>query len=126
MLVPPPIQQAIVQQAPLVAYVPASLAPGWKYAQWFSTEDTLVIVFKKAGKRIDFFARRFHDNCAAGQGTTFKVAGATVYWNHTPTEQLAWRCAGGVKFIAVTTIPSNRFSAVSLGRLVASAHRIRS
>jgi len=62
MLVPLPVQQQIVQQAPLVAYVPARLAPGWKYVHWTATEETLVISFTKAGKQIDFFDRRFRSD----------------------------------------------------------------
>jgi hypothetical protein len=124
MLVPPPVQQQIVQQAPLVAYVPARLAPGWKYAHWTATEETLVISFTKAGKRIDFFVRRFRGDCTAGRGKTFQLAGVKVYWNKTPSEQMAWRCVGGVRMMAVTSLPPNRFADVGLGRMAASGHRI--
>ena len=124
MLVPLPVQQQIVQQAPLVAYVPARLAPGWKYVHWTATEETLVISFTKAGTQIDFFVRRFRGDCTAGRGKTFQLAGVKVYWNHTPSEQMAWRCVGGVRMMAVTSLPPNRFADVGLGRMAASGHRI--
>ena len=68
MVVPVPVQHAIAQKAPLVAYVPARLAIGWRYSTW-STGDfgALHIVFtNKAGKEIVFGAARFKGNCRAG------------------------------------------------------------
>ena len=125
MLVPLPVQQQIVQQAPLVAYVPARLAPGWKYVHWTATEETLVISFTKAGKQIDFFVRRFRGDCTAGRGKTFQLAGVKVYWNHTATSQQAWRCVNGMKLTATTSLSPGRFADVGLARLVASGHRLR-
>ena len=126
MLIPPPIQHEIATKAPLVAYVPSRLAPGWKYVSWAATEDTLVITFKKAGKRIDFLARRFNGDCTAGSGKTFQMAGVKVYWNKTPTEQFAWRCVDHVQLSVMTSLAPNRFADVGLGRMAASGHRIRS
>ena len=34
MLVPVPVQHEIAQKAPLVAYAPSRLAPGWGYRRW--------------------------------------------------------------------------------------------
>ena len=62
MLVPLPVQQQIVQQAPLVAYVPARLAPGWKYVHWTATEETLVISFTKAAA-VEYGGRGIRANC---------------------------------------------------------------
>jgi hypothetical protein len=82
-LVPVPVQHQIAQQAPLVAYVPARLAVGWRYWKW--TRDGPLRV----------------------------------------EEQEAWRCVDGVKLVAATSLPPDRFADVGLGRIVASAHRIR-
>ena len=127
MLIPPPVQHEIATQAPLIAYVPTRLAPGWRYASWTTTGDILVITFAKAGKRIYFLVRRYHGNtCSVGSDKTFQMAGVKVYWNGSRAEQVAWRCIDHVQLSAVTSLPSNRFADVGLGRMAASGHRIRS
>ena len=86
--------------------------------------DGFLVETTPAGKQIDFFVRRFRGDCTAGRGKTFQLAGVKVYWNHTPSEQMAWRCVGGVRMMAVTSLPPNRFADVGLGRMAASGHRI--
>ena len=125
MLVPVPVQHEIAQKAPLVAYVPARLAPGWKFDRWYTTGQTLAIVFTKAGKQINFVARPFKGDCARGKLKSFQMAGVKVYWGQTANEQAAWRCVNGMKLVATTSLPPDRFADVGLGRMAASGHRIR-
>jgi hypothetical protein len=124
-LVPVPVQQEIVQQAPALAYAPSRLAPGWRYAHWGAANGTLVIAFTKAGQEIDFLVQPGKKNCAFSREKTFQLAGVKVYWQHTAAEQRAWRCVNGKTLAAVTSLPPNRFADVGLGRLVASAQRLR-
>ena len=125
MLVPVPVQHQIAQKAPLVAYVPARLAPGWKYRTW--THDGALRIFfrNKAGKEITFVAAPFKGNCRNGMEKSFQLAGVKVYWGHTANEQEAWRCVNGMKLVAATSLAPDRFADVGLGRMAASAHRIR-
>src|SRR6266496_2261380 len=127
MLVPAPVQQQILEKAPLVAYVPSRLAPGWRYASWRMDDlGALHIVFRnKAGREVVFVAARFTGNCRSGTERSFQTAGVKVYWGHTANEQEAWRCVNGRKLVAATSLPPNRFADVGLARLVASGHRIR-
>jgi hypothetical protein len=57
---------------------------------------------------------------------SFQMAGIKVYWSHTANEQQAWRCVNGMKLVAATSLAPDRFADVGLGRVAASAHRIRS
>jgi len=125
-LVPVPVQNQIVQRAPqVVAYAPARLDVGWHYATWKLEGGRVRIRFaNKAGKEITFVAAPFTDDCLAGKEKTFQMAGVKVYWGHTADEQQAWRCVNGVKLVAATSLPPNRFADVGLGRLVASGHRL--
>ncbi len=128
MVVPAPVQRQIAQKAPLVAYTPARLAIGWRYSKW-STGDfgALNIVFRnKAGRQIVFTAAQFKGNCRAGMTKSFQLAGNKVYWAEGAGVQQAWRCVNGMKLVASTSLPPNRFADVGLGRIVASGHRIRS
>ena len=126
MLVPLPVQQQILARAPLVAYVPARLAPGWRYASWSAAHGALRVVFRnKAGRQILFVAARFGGNCRAGMEKSFQMAGVKVYWGHTSNEQEAWRCVNGRKLVAATSLAPDRFADVGLGRMAASGHRIR-
>jgi len=126
MLVPPPVQQEIAQQAPaLIAYAPARLAPGWRYSSWATTGKTLVIFFKNpAGQEIDFLVSRFKGDCSGAAAKTFQMAGIKTYWS-SKSAQMAWRCVNGVKITAATSLPPNRFADVGLARLVASAGHLR-
>ena len=126
MLVPPPVQHQIAQKAPLLAYVPSRLAVGWHYARW--THDGALRIFfsNKAGKEIVFVAAPFKGNCRQGMEKSFQMAGVKAYWSHTANEQQAWRCVNGMKLVAATSLPPNRFADVGLGRVAASSHRIRS
>jgi hypothetical protein len=127
MLVPLPVQHQIAQKAPLVAYVPARLGIGWRYSKWSMGEfGALNIVFtNKAGREIVFVAARFKGNCRAGMTKSFQLDGNKVYWSQTATEQQAWRCVNGMKLVATTSLPPNRFADVGLGIMAASGHRIR-
>ena len=126
MLVPVPVQQEIVQRAPLLAYVPSRLAPGWSYVTWATTGKTLVIVFRtRAGKEIDFLVTRSAGSCSFSSQKTFQMAGVKAYWGHTAAQQRAWRCVNGMRLTAATSLPPDRFADVGLARLVASGHRIR-
>ena len=125
MLVPVPVQHEIAQKAPLVAYAPARLAVGWHYARW-THEGALRIFFRnKAGREIVFVAAPYKGSCRAGMEKSFQMAGVKVYWGHTANEQEAWRCVNGMKLVAATSLPPNRFADVGLARMAASGHRIR-
>ena len=128
MVVPAPVQHQIAQKAPLVAYVPARVAIGWRYSTW-NTGDfgALNIVFRnKAGRQIVFTAAQFKGTCRAGMTKSFQLAGNKVYWAEAAGVQQAWRCVNGIKLAASTSLPPNRFADVGLGRIAASGHRIRS
>jgi hypothetical protein len=125
MLVPAPVQHEIATQAPLVAYVPSRLAPGWSYSAWSSAGRRLTIVFtNRAGKEIDFLVSRYNGDCAFGKQKFFQMAGVKTYWNHTAAQQQAWRCVNGMKLTAATSLAPDKFADVGLARLVASGHRI--
>ena len=126
MIVPAPVQHQIEQKAPLVAYVPTRLAIGWHYERWTHQGALRIVFANKAGREIVFVASRFKGNCRAGMAKSFQLAGNKVYWSHTPNEQQAWRCVNGMKLVASTSLPTNRFADVGLGRIAASGHRIRS
>jgi hypothetical protein len=127
-VVPIPVQHQIAQKAALVAYVPARLAIGWRYAKWSTGEfGALHIVFtNKAGREIVFVAARYKGNCRTGMTKSFQLAGNKVYWAEASGVQQAWRCVNGTKLVASTSLPPNRFADVGLGRIAASGHRIRS
>jgi hypothetical protein len=125
MLVPVSVQHEIAQKAPLVAYAPARLAVGWHYARW-THEGALRIFFRnKAGREIVFVAAPYKGNCRAGMEKSFQMAGVKVYWGHTANGQEAWRCVNGMKLVAATSLPPDRFADVGLARMAASGHRIR-
>ena len=126
MLVPVAVQHQIAQKAPLVAYVPARLGVGWHYERWTHQGALRIFFSNKAGKEIVFVASPFKGNCRAGMTKSFQLAGNKVYWSQTATEQQAWRCVNGMKLVATTSLPPNRFADVGLGRIAASGHRIRS
>ena len=125
MVVPVPVQHAIAQKAPLLAYVPARLAIGWHYTRWTRAGALRITFSNKAGKEIVFGAARFKGNCRAGMTKTFQLAGNKVYWEQAAGVQQAWRCVNGMKLVASTSLPPNRFADVGLGRIAASGHRIR-
>ena len=126
MLVPLPVQHQIAQKAPLVAYVPARLGIGWHYERWTHQGALRIFFSNKAGREIVFVASPFKGNCRAGMTKSFQLDGNKVYWSQTATEQQAWRCVNGMKLVATTSLPPNRFADVGLGRMAASGHRIRS
>jgi hypothetical protein len=124
-LVPLPVQHQIAQKAPLVAYVPARLGVGWHYERWTHQVALRIFFSNKAGKEIVFVASPFNGNCRAGMTKSFQLDGNKVYWSQTATEQQAWRCVNGMKLVATTSLPPNRFADVGLGIMAASGHRIR-
>jgi hypothetical protein len=112
---------------PGLAYVPARLAIGWHYRRWTHGPDQLRILFAdKAGHLIAFSATVFAGNCRTGMEKSFQLAGVKTYWSHTANEQQAWRCVNGVRLVAATSLRSDQFADVGLGRIAASGHRIRS
>jgi hypothetical protein len=125
-VVPVPVQHQIVQKAPLVAYVPARLAIGWHYERWTHPGALRIWFSNKAGKEIVFVAARFKGNCRTGMTKSFQLAGNKVYWAQAAGVQQAWRCVNGMKLVASTSLPPNRFADVGLGRIASSGHRIRS
>jgi hypothetical protein len=125
MLVPVPVQHEIARKAPLVAYAPARLSVGWRYVRWTHAGPLRIYFANKAGKEIVFVAAPFKGTCRAGMEKSFQLAGVKVYWGHTASEQQAWRCVDGVKLVGTTSLPSDRFADVGLGRFVASGHRLR-
>ena len=125
MLVPVAVQHQIAQKAPLVAYVPARLAVGWHYERWTHQGALRIFFSNKAGREIVFVASPFKGNCRAGMTKSFQLDGNKVYWSQTATEQQAWRCVNGMKLVATTSLPPNRFADVGLGIMAASGHRIR-
>ena len=126
MLVPPPVQQEIATQVPpLVAYVPAQVGTGWKYLAWASPHDQVMIVFGKAGQQVTFIASRYPGACTIDVRKSFTIAGVTVYYTRTAAERRAWRCVNGVRLIAATSVPSDRFADASLARIAASAYRVQ-
>ena len=125
MLVPVPVQHQIAQKAPLVAYVPARLAVGWHYERWTHQGALRIYFANKAGREIVFVAAPFKGNCRAGMAKSFQLDGNKVYWAQTATEQQSWRCVNGMKLVATTSLPPNRFADVGLGIMAASGHRIR-
>ncbi len=126
MFVPVAVQHQIAQKAPLVAYAPARLAVGWHYERWTHQGSLRIVFANKAGREVAFVASPFKGNCRSGMTKSFQLAGNKVYWSQTATEQQAWRCVNGMKLAATTSLPPNRFADVGLGRMAASAHRIRS
>jgi hypothetical protein len=125
MLVPVSVQHEIAQKAPLVAYAPARLAVGWHYARWTHLGALRIFFRNKAGREIVFVAAPYKGNCRAGMEKSFQMAGVKVYWGHTANEQEAWRCVNGMKLVAATSLPPDRFADVGLARMAASGHRIR-
>jgi hypothetical protein len=125
MLVPVSVQHEIAQKAPLVAYAPARLAVGWHYARWTHLRALRIFFRNKAGREIVFVAAPYKGNCRAGMEKSFQMAGVKVYWGHTANEQEAWRCVNGMKLVAATSLPPDRFADVGLARMAASGHRIR-
>jgi hypothetical protein len=126
MLVPVAVQHQIAQKAPLVAYVPARLGIGWHYKRWTHQGALRIFFSNRAGREIVFVASPFKGNCRAGMTKSFQLDGNKVYWSQTATAQQAWRCVNGMKLVATTSLPPNRFADVGLGIMAASGHRIRS
>jgi hypothetical protein len=125
MLVPVPVQDQIAAKAPLVAYAPSRLAPGWRFVRWTHAGPLRIWFADKAGREIVFAAARFSGNCRAGMEKSFQMAGVKVYWGQSSVEQQAWRCVDGMKLVGSTSLAPDRFADVGLARLVASGHRLR-
>ncbi len=125
MLVPVPVQQQIAEKAPLLAFAPSRLAPGWHYERWTHAGSLRIYFANRAGREIVFVAAPFKGDCRAGKEAFFQMAGVKTYWNHTATSQQAWRCVNGMKLTAATSLSPGRFADVGLARLVASGHQLR-
>jgi hypothetical protein len=125
-LVPMGVQHAIANRAPALAYVPARIAVGYRYAAWRYADGRVSLRFlNRAGQEILFSVAKQRGPCREGREKTFQMAGNKVYWSHTTAEQQAWRCVDGVQLIAATPQAPTKFADVGLGTLVASGHRIR-
>jgi hypothetical protein len=125
-VVPAFTQHQIARRAPRLAYVPARVASGYRYHRWTFAGGALRIRFRNPAKHeIVFVAATQHGPCAAGREKTFQQAGNKVYWAQTASGQQAWRCVAGVRLAASTSQPPTRFADVGLGRVAASAHKIR-
>jgi hypothetical protein len=125
-IVPVPVQHAIVRRAPQLAYVPARIATGYRYRAWrFASGRVLIRFTNRADREIVFVAERQHGACDAGREKTFQMAGNKVYWSQNAAEQQSWRCVNGVKLTAATPQPPSQFAAVGLGRTAASGRRVR-
>jgi hypothetical protein len=121
MLVPVPVQQQIVAQAPVLAYAPSRLPAGWRLSSWYTTGSMLAIVFRRAGGgEVDFFVYRSRGACSLG--SLGKIGG--VFWARTVAQPSAWRCVGRLKLVA-ELFPAERLSQAALLRFVASARRLR-
>jgi hypothetical protein len=126
MLVPAPVQQEVATQAaPLVAYVPARAAPGWKYQVWASPHGEVLMVFAKGSRQILFVAARYGGDCAFGMKRSFVIGGGTVYYTRTAGERRAWRCVNGVRLMVATSVPSDVVPDVGLARMAASAYHVQ-
>jgi hypothetical protein len=120
MLVPVPVQQQIVAQAPLMAYAPSRLPSGWRFRSWFATGSMVEIVFKRpGGGEVDFFVTRQSGACGAG---AFGSSGG-VYWNKTVARAYAWKCVSGKKLVA-ELFPAKSLTQPALLRFVASVRRL--
>jgi len=124
-VVPAFTQHQIAATVPPLAYVPARLAIGWRYERWTHAGALRIFFANKAGREIAFVASRFNGSCRNGMEKSFQLDGVKVWWSHTAAGQQAWRCVNGVKLVAATTLVTDRFADVGLGRIVASGHRIR-
>ena len=121
MLVPVPVQQQIVAQAPVLAYAPSQLPSGWRFSSWFTTGSMLEIVFRRSGGgEVDFFVYRFRGACSSG--SLGKVG--SVYWTRTVARPSAWRCENGRKIVA-DLFPAERLSQAAFLRFIASVRRLR-
>jgi hypothetical protein len=121
MVVPVPVQHAIVSQAPLVAYAPTKLPAGWRYKSWQGSPTMIEIVFRgPGGAEADFFVLPLSGECSYG------AAGSSggVYWSKGPARWSAWRCVNGFKLWGDSLVAAKRLSQVALVRLVASARRL--
>jgi hypothetical protein len=121
MLVPVPVQQQIVAQAPpLIAYAPRQLPAGWRYTSWGTTGSMLEISFRRhGGGEVDFFVTSYRGACAAGS----LGSSGGVFWSRTVTRLSAWRCADGRKLVA-ELFPAESLTKSALLRFVASARHL--
>jgi hypothetical protein len=131
-VVPRHAQLALRHKLPSLAYVPTRVGYGFRYYKWATTtRAALRIWFRdKATREITFVATFQKGACATGREKTFQLDGNKVYWSHTAEEQQAWRCVTGtngrlVRLTVATPIPPTRFADVGIGRIAASALRVR-
>ena len=130
-LVPTFSQRAIAAKHPALAYVPSRIFGSYRYVRWTYSGGALHIVFRDRAKHEIVFVAGFRARpCADGKEKTFQQAGNKVYWAQSTNEQQAWRCVTGtngrtVQLTAATSQPPTAFADVGLGRVAASAHRIR-
>lgn len=122
-------------RTPQLGYVPARVPTGYRYLRWRWAQQPgiLRIWFRnKAGKTVLFSSTWQYGGCGDAKEKTFQLAGTKVYWARDATTQEAWRCVaapgtGGVlvQLTASTPQTPRQFADVGLGRISASAHKIR-
>jgi hypothetical protein len=134
--VPTFTQHTILKRTPLFAYVPTRVGFGYRYYRWAfkgGAQPALRIWFRhkdNPSKAIVFIASPQSGACTAGKEKSFQLAGNKVYWAQTSEEQQAWRCVRGVhgklvRLTVATAMPPTTYADVGLGRIDASARRIR-
>jgi hypothetical protein len=130
-VVPRGVQAQIARGAPQLAYVPTRTLIGFRYRTWKAEAGVVRIWFRnRAGGEITFVAAPLRGSCRTGMEKSFQLAGNKVYWGHRETEQQAWRCVRGrsgrmVRLVAASAQPPTTLAEVGLGRVVASARRVR-
>ena len=133
--VPLTVQRAIDKRTRTLAYVPARVPFGFRYARWSYTagaRPAVRIWFQRRGKpaawQIAFVATPQRGTCPRGE-KSYQVDGNKVWWSHTANEQQAWRCVTGpgglVRLTAATPLAPTAFAAVGLAQVAAAGHRIR-
>ena len=105
--------------------MPARLAIGWHYERWTHQGALRIFFANKAGREIVFVAAPFKGQLPRRHGEELPARRRQGLVGHTANEQQAWRCVNGMKLVAATSLPPNRFADVGLGRIAASGHRIR-
>lgn len=132
-LVPPFIQKLVKAKAGTLAYVPTRAPFAYRYRRyrWDAPRRVVTIMladrrFPPDGRRsVTYRVTRFGgtlSNCGNGREKTLQMAGNKVYWNGT----VAWRCVRAANGRLVKLAASGpNLPAVALGRVAASAKRLR-
>ena len=130
--VPLVAQQNLAARSPQLAFVPASVPSGYRYAiwRWRQNAGEMHVFFRnRARKTIDFVAAWQYGRCTGGMQKTFTFAHRQVAWAQHGTQQRAWRCvaASGIRIelAASTAQPASVLAPAALARAVASVQHVR-